>query len=607
MLRRATRILVPYIKIKTVLALTALLSVLLFSSCSGTDGNKNTLNVYSAEVVPGVDPITIVDRHSHAVARQVYEGLYEYHYLKYPYAISPVLAEDLPQVSPDGLTYTIKMKRGVLFADDPCFKETKGKGRELTAHDFVYSIKRGLASPFTQSIFFYSILSDIVEGVDAYRKASMNKKSFKFNDEISGIKALDKYTLQIKLKKTSAYFPDVLTRPNGFIVAKEAVEHYGSEFKYNPVGSGAFIIKEWKKDSQIVFIKSPSYTHGFYPSEGEPGDAEKGLLKDVGKPLPFLDKINMYILAEEQPRWINFNKGLIDIVVPDKDSYYDAFPTGGELSTPLAEKGIKVIKRPRLEVIYYSFNLDDKILGKNKYLRQAISTAYNGQKHNALFYNNQAVVANWVLPPNIFGFDPSYKNPYRQYSIKKAKELLKKAGYPGGKGLPPITMLITDSIAAKQIGEFFSKSMSEIGINIKLQSRNFGLLLKEINEDRNYHIVALQWRADLPFAEDFLRLFYSKAFAPGPNDSHFSNAEYDRLFEKAREIKESPEKLKILDRMRDIAVEESVLIPLINPTTITLAQPYVENYKPHILVGDMFKYVKIDNKKRSEIQKKYYK
>ena len=604
MLRRAIKIFIPYPLIPAVmLSLTALL----FSSCTGTNGNKNTLNVYSAEVVSGVDPITIVDRHSHTVARQVYEGLYEYHYLEYPYTIAPVLAEGLPKISPNGLTYTVKMKRGVFFADDPCFKKSKGKGRELTAHDFVYSIKRGLASPFTQSIFFYSILADVIEGVGAYRKASLNKKSFNFHNEISGIKALDKYTLHLKLKKTSAYFPDVLTRPNGFVVPREAVEYYGSEFKYNPVGSGAFLVKEWEKDSLIVFVKNPAYKHGFYPSKGEPGDAEKGLLKDVGKALPFLNKINMYILAEEQPRWLNFNKGLIDIVVPDKDSYYDAFPTGGELSITLKEKGIKVIKRPRLEVIYYSFNMDDKIIGKNKYLRQAISMAYNGQKHNALFYNNQAVVANWILPPNIFGFDPSYKNPYRQYNVTKAKALLKKAGYPNGNGLPPFTMLITDSIAAKQIGEFFSKSMNEIGIKIKLQSRNFGLLLKELSEDRNYQLVALQWRADLPFAEDFLRLFYSKAFAPGPNDSHFSNAEYDRLFVKATEIKESPEKLKILNRMRDIAVEETALIPLINPTTITLAQPYVENYKPHILVGNMFKYVRIDNKKRAAIQKEYYK
>ncbi|MCX6112416.1 MAG: ABC transporter substrate-binding protein, partial [Proteobacteria bacterium] len=579
-------------------------SIISLSSCSKNNKDEeNTLNVYSAEVVPGVDPITISDRYSHAVARQIYEGLYEYHYLKYPFTISPVLADGLPEVSKDGLTYTIKLKHGVFFADDPCFKDNKGKGRELVAQDFIYSIKRGLASTLTQSIFFYSILSDIVVGADDYRKISQNKKSFNFNKDIPGIIAVDKYTIQFKLKKTSAYFPGMLTRPNGFIVPKEAVEYYGEEFKNHPVGSGAFKITEWEKDSKIVFVKNPNYKHGFYPTEGEPGDAERGLLKDAGDTLPFLNKINMHILVEEQPRWLNFNRGLLDIVVPDKDSYYDAFPTGGELARNLADKGIKVTKRQKLEIIYYSFNMNNKTVGKNKYLRQAISLAYDGQKHNALFYNNQAFVSNWILPPNIFGFDPSYKNPYRQYNIAKARELMKKAGYPDGKGLPPLTMLITDSIAAKQIGEFFSKSVSELGVKINLQPRNFGLLLKELQDGRNFQIVSLQWRADLPCAEDFLRIFYSKAFAPGPNDSHFQNAEYDKLFEKASEMKEGPEKLKILNRMRDIAVEEAAVIPLVNPALITLAQPYVENYKPHILVGDVFKYVKIDNNKRDEIQK----
>ena len=592
---------------KILLLILSTLSIISLFSCSkNSQKEENTINVYSAEVIPGVDPIAISDRYSHAVARQIYEGLYEYHYLKYPYVISPVLAEDLPEISKDGLTYTIKLKKGIHFADDPCFKNNGGKGRELVANDFIYSIKRGLVSPLTQSIFFYSILSDIVVGVDEYKKASQNKKSFDFEKEIPGMLALDKYTIQFKLKKTSAYFPGMLTRPNGFVVPKESVETYAEEFKLHPVGSGAFKIKDWQKDSKIVFVRNPNYKHGFYPTDGEPGDAEKGLIKEAGEPLPFLDKINMYILVEEQPRWLNFNRGLLDIVVPDKDSYYDAFPTGGELARNLADKGIKVTKRQKMETVYYSFNMNDKIIGKNKYLRQAMSMAYDGQKHNALFYNNQAFVANWVLPPNVFGFDPSYKNPYRQYDIAKAKELMKKAGFPDGKGLPPLNMLITDSIAAKQIGEFFSKSVSEIGVKINLQPRNFGLLLKELIDGRNFQIVSLQWRADLPCAEDFLRMFYSKAFAPGPNDSHFQNQEYDKLFEKASEMKEGPEKLKLLNRMREIAVEEVIVIPLVNPALITLAQPYVENYKPHILVGDIFKYVKIDNNKREEVQKKYY-
>jgi len=553
-------------------------SILIFiASCSNDQKGKNILNVYSQEVITTVDPIEISDRHSHAVAKQVYEGLYEFHYLKPGFELYPALAESLPEIT-NKLTYTIKLKKGVLFADDPCFKKTGGKGREFTAQDFIYSIKRLLSSEKSKTSFVASIILEVV-------------KDFK---------ALDDYTVQFKLKRPSAYFPTILIRPGLFVVAKEAVDYYGKDFRYHPVGTGAFKIEQWEKNSKVVFVRNQNYHHGFYPKEGGPEDDKNGMLKDAGEPLPFLNKIVRYILVEEKPRWLKFNKGDVDIVALDKDSYYDAFPTSGVLSKDLQDKGINVIKMQRLETTYYIFNMEDKLIGSNKYLRQAISLAYDGQKHNALFYNNQAFVANWVLPPGIFGFDPSYKNPYRQYNanLKEAKRLLAKAGYPNGKGLPTIKLLITDSVAAKQMGELFAKSMADIGIKAELVSMNFSLELQELEKTkRRFHIASLQWKADLPFAEDFLRIFYSKAFTPGPNDSHFKNSEYDLLFDKASQMGPGPEKMKILNRMRDIAVEECSIIPVINPVSMILTQPYVHNYRSHVIVGDDYKYVRVDHKK----------
>ena len=589
--------------------LSVLIVPVVISACSfGNKDEQNILNVYSNEVIPGLDPMTISDRYSHTAARQIYEGLYEYHYLKNNFEIYPVLADGMPEVSNKGLTYTIKLKQGVTFSDDQAFKTTKGKGRELTADDFIYSIKRVIVSPYTRSFFFNSLLSDIIVGLEDFKKSASEKaSSFSFEQEIPGMKALDKYTIQFKLKRPSAYFPGILTRPNAFVVAKEAVEYYGPDFKFHPVGSGPFKMQEWEKETKLTLVRNPNYHHGRYPSEGASGDSEKGMLDDAGKPVPFLTKIVRYILVEEQPRWLNFNRGLLDIVTLDKDSYYDAFPTGSTLSENLKERGVKVIKTPQLDISYYCFNMTDNVVGKNKYLRQAISLAYDGNKHNALFFNNQAYVANWVLPPDIFGFDASYKNPYRQFNVEKAKKLMVKAGFPGGKRLPPLTMLITDSIASKQTGEYFAKSLEEIGIKVNLQPMNFGLLLHEVDEGRNFHVAAVQWRADLPFPEDFLRIFYSKAFSPGPNHSRFSNAEYDKLFERSLQLAPGPEKLRLLNRMRDIAVEQAAIIPLINPVTITLTQPYVYNYRPHVLVGDMYKYVKINPEQKKQVQKKFYK
>jgi ABC-type transport system substrate-binding protein len=589
---------------KKLLGLVMILSI--FGSCSiGHREEKNVLNVYSYEVIPGLDPMVIADRHSHTAARQIYEGLYEYHYLKNNFEIYPVLADGMPEITNKGLTYTVKLKKGVTFADDPCFKQTKGKGRELTADDFIYSIKRGMVSSYTKGLFFNSILADLVVGLDEFKKAS-EKKDFHFDQEVAGMKALDKYTIQFNLKKTSVYFPGILTRPNAFVVAKEAVDQYGPDFKFHPVGSGPFKLQEWEKESKLVLVRNPNYKHGTYPTEGAPEDKDNGMLKDAGAKLPFLAKVVRYILVEEQPRWLNFNRGLLDIVTLDKDSYYDAFPTGNKLADNLKERGIKVIRTPQLDIYFYTFNMEDKIIGKNKYLRQAISLAYDGQKYNALFYNSQAYVANWILPPGIFGFDPAYKNPYRQYNIAKAKKLMAKAGYPNGKGLAPITMLIPDSIASKQMAEHFAKSLEDIGVKIVLRPMNFGLLLNELEQERNFQIASLKWRADLPFPEDFLRTFYSKAFSPGPNHAKYSNAEYDKLFEKVSQLPQGPEKLRILNKMRDLIAEQAIMIPLVNPVQITLTQPYVYNYRPHVLVGDIYKYVKIDLEQKKQVQKKYY-
>lgn len=582
------------------------LTLVVCFSCTGDSKKNNTLNLYLSEIIPGVDPITIRDRHSHELARQVYDGLYEYNYVKSSFQLYPIIADGMPTISNNGLTYTIKIKQNIHFSDDKCFKSTGGKGKELTASDVVYSLKRSIVTPETQSMFFSMALTDILVGGEEFKKEANKSKTFDIDKELPGLKAIDKYTVVFNLRKAPAYFPVMLMRPNAFIVPREAVEYYGAQFKYHPVGSGAFVVESWDKDSKIVLSKNPNYNHVKFPSfDGSP-DEDPSLMRYAGKQLPFLDKIVYYFLLDEAPRWINFNKGVIDVVILDKDSYFDAFPTAGNLAKSLEDKGIHVHKTPRLETTYFSFNMEDKIVGSNKYLRQAISLAYDGKKHNALFYNNQAALANWLLPPGIFGFDAGYKNQYRQHNIEKAKKLLAKAGYPDGKGLAPLNMLLTESIASKQIGEFFAKSLSEIGVKINFIPMNLTELDEEVSTKRNYQILSFQWKADLPIPEDFLRLLYSKAVYPGPNDSRFKNLEYDKLFDKVSFMKESPEKIRLLNRMREIAEDECPIISLVNPHVIRLSQSYVENYRPHIIIDNMYKYVKINPELREETHSKYY-
>ena len=255
-------------------------------------------------------------------------------------------------------------------------------------------------------------------------------------------------------------------------------------------------MQEWEKESKLVLVRNPNYKHGIYPTEGAPEDKDNGMLKDAGAKLPFLAKVVRYILVEEQPRWLNFNRGLLDIVTLDKDSYYDAFPTGSKLDDNLKKKGIKVIKTPQLDIYFYSFNMEDKIVGKNKYLRQAISLAYNAQKHNDLFYNNQAYVANWILPPGIFGFDPAYKNPYTQYNIEKAKSLLLSKGFKynekqelfDSQGNRVNFSLITNAgnKIREAMGAQIKQDLEKIGIKVDFSPINFNVLVDRLSNSLDW-------------------------------------------------------------------------------------------------------------------------
>lgn len=549
-------------------------------SCNN-DNEQKVLHTYLSGVVPSLDPMFVTDRYSHTVTRQVYEGLYQYHYLKQPYSLEPVIAEGMPKVSKDGRTYSINIKKGIFFIDDDCFEQNNGKGRELTADDVIYSFDRVMKSPTTKGILFADLMRKTVKQI---------------------IKK-DTYSIIFKLNHRTPFFPDMLTRPNGFIVAKEAVKFYGKDFCKHPVGTGPFKLDEYGMNDKIILVKNKKYNSTLYPNEGAFNDEAKGLLKAKGHALPFLDKVVIYILPDEEPRWMNFLKGVIDIVVPDKDTYYNAFPVAGELAPKLASLNIRVIKMLKLETNFFIFNLRKGIFTNNKKLRQAVSLAFDTEKYNALFRNNQVVLANWLLPPNTFGYEADARNPYIGKNLKKAKDLLKQASF-NMKNAPKLKVLVRDSLAGKQIGKFFQTEMKEIGIKVELIQKKFSEIIKQLPTWKAYDIAFLRWRIDFPIVEDPLRLLYSEAASPGPNRSGYINKKYDKLYNKISNLPEGLEKFQLIKKARKIAREDVPLVPLFHPMLITLHHNYVKNYKPHLLVGDMFKYIDIDLKERKRILKK---
>ena len=557
---------------------TAVLAVVLgFSACTKKKvSNEKVLNIAVRSKIKGMDPIYANDLYSSNEVARVYEGLLQYHYLKRPYTLVPNLAESMPTVSEDGFTYTFKIKKGVMFHDDKAFPE--GKGRELVAEDFVFAIKR-LADPKLQGLGFW-LLDGKIAGLNEWRKKNADRSKVDYSEEVEGLKATGRYTLQFKLSKPFPQFLYSLAMPFTFAVAKEVVDHYGKEFLNHPVGTGPFVLPVFNQTNKITYTKNPKYREVLYPSEGAEKFRKMGFMKDAGKKLPLVDKIVVNIITEDQPRWLNFNKGKVDYVKVPKDNFDAAIPTGNSLSPELKKKQVSLMIDPSLDVTYTAFN-HDKDLFRNAKLRQAMSLAYDVTKANKLFYNNTAMPAQSVVPPGIAGNIAGFVNPYRGYGkegqVAEAKKLLAEAGYPDGKGLPEITYDCPSSTVSRQIGEYFKKQMAAIGINIKVITNPWPELQKKITK-RQVMTYGIAWGADYPDAENFLQLLYGPNKSPGANGSGYDNPELNRLFKVAAVMQDTPERTALYEKMNRIAAEQMPWIYGVHRQSFLLVHGWLKNH-----------------------------
>jgi len=576
----------------------AVLGVICFSLVACTHRKlepPNTLHLSTEAKIKGLDPIFADDVYAGLQTSQVYETLLQYHYLKRPYVLVPLLADSMPTISQDGLTYTFPIKKGVLFQDDRAFAATEGKGREMTAEDVVYSFKR-LADPKLVSSGWW-ILDGKVAGLNAWREMASRSKVTDYTSDVEGLKALDRYTVQIKLTKRSAQFLYSLAMPFTAIVPKEAVETYGKEFLNHPVGTGPFRLAEYNPNSKIIWDKNPTYRKELYPSEGEAGDREAGLMEDAGKSLPLSDRIVVQVMVERQPAWLNFLAGKLDMSAIPKDNFASAITPTQELSQELKAKGIQLTKSPSIDITHGAFNMEDPVLGKNKYLRQAISLAYDEATFINLFFNGRAIPAQGPIPPGLAGYDASLKNPYRQFNIAKARDLMIKAGYPGGQGLGPLEYSTTAETLGRQQAEYAQKMMEAIGVKLKVNSYSWPQFTEAV-KNKKAQLWDQAWLADYPDAENFLQLFYSKNATPGPNDSNYSNPEYDRLYEKALTLSDGPERTDLYQKMVAIVVEDCPWIFGSHRLSYVLTQPWLKNYKPNDFDHGRWKYYRVETNLR---------
>ncbi len=547
-----------------------------------------TLEVFSNSPIASLDPIMGTDVYSVQAMSKVYEGLYEYHYLKRPFTLSPNLAEAMPEVSEDRLTYTIKIRKDVYFQDDPCFEN--GKGRLLTAHDFIYSWKR-LLDPKNAAKQAW-ILDGKIEGFDAWQENRNQEAAADYDTPISGLQATDDYTLKIKLVKPSAQFVNFLTMTPTFVVAKEAIEYYKDDFNNHLVGTGPFAVESYNpNDNKIVYVKNKKFRKVYFPTEGDI-EFQKMIDQYGGKQMPFVDKIVTNIVAEEQPRWLQFQKKKADYIdLRGGTVELNILEKNHQLKQEYKDKGMKIFTKEDISVGYTVFNTQHELF-KNKKLRQAISLAFDRDKQNTIFSNGRSSYQHTTIPKGFAGHDPDYKAPYGYFDLLKAKQLLQEAGYPEGKGLPKITYNTSIGVNSKKGAEFLQQNMKAIGIDLVIVQDLFPQLIEKTDKGATM-MHGMAWSPDYPDAETFLSLFYSKGELKR-SYGKYDNSIYDAMYEQASKLEDGPERTKLYKKMAEHIAENVPVIVSMKKGDIYVYHDYVKNLIFTDFHAGLEKYVDID-------------
>ncbi len=599
---------------KLLFSLLAAFSIILFScgdSSKDDSGQSSEIVLYHQlrAKVQTLDPANIGDSMSHAVSAEIFECLYGYHYLKRPYEIIPVLAEGMPQVSQDHLTYTIKIKKGIYFHDDKCFKG--GRGRQVKASDFVFSWMR-IADIKSRSKMWWVFDNKIV-GLDEFREYTKGCKSaddVDYSKIVEGLQALDDYTLEIKLKKPWPQIMFVLAYLPSAVIAQEAVEYYRQDIGSNPIGTGPFKLKIWNRGSYIEMVKNPTYKFDPYPSEGQPQDFENGLLADAGKAMPFVDRIIWRIMEEDQPRWLMFLKGSIDITSIPKDNFGQAISSGQKLTEQMRQRDIQLAAFGEPSTFWVGMNNDDPILGKNKPLRLAISCAIDREKYIELFLNGRGSVSYGYIPPIMPGYDPNIKNySHTEYNQEKAKKYLEEAVRLNGGPLPEFKLSLggTDT-TYRQMGQFLKTALEAIGLKIEVEPLDWPTYLERLRT-KNVQLYSSGWIADYPDVKNFMQVYYSKN-SPWPNSSNYNNPEFDRIYEQAAVMDDSPERTELYRKAERILVEDAPVAFMYHRIWYSMYHSWICNFKPQAYYPEscgygFSKYYRIDTEKRMAYRVKY--
>ena len=656
------------------------------------DGGKNILYSAFTERPKHLDPVQSYSENEAVFNAQIYEPPLQYHYLKRPYTLVPLSAVEMPRpryfdkdgrALPDNADpkriaysiYDIRIKPGIRYQPHPAFaREAGGKliyhnltpealepiyalsdfkeqgTRELTAEDYVYEIKR-LAHPRLHLPIF-GLMSDYIAGLKEYaetlKKANEELVIKEGKDSwldltrypLEGAQVIDRYTYRIKIKGKYPQFVYWLAMPFFAPVPVEVDRFYSQPgmveknitLDWYPVGTGPYMLAENNPNNRMVLERNPNFHGETYPSGGESLDAKEGLLKDAGKPLPFIDRAVFSREKESIPYWNKFLQGYYDASGISSDSYDQAVQSGpqGEavVTESMREKGIRLETSVATSIIYMGFNMLDPVVGgyteRARKLRQAISIAVDYEEYISIFANGRGIPAQGPIAPGIWGFRHGKEgvNPLvydwidagpRRKPIEAAKKLLAEAGYPEGRdaksGEP---LLLNFDVTArgpddKARLDWLRKQFAKLNLQLVVRATDYNRFQEKIRKG-DAQIFYWGWNADYPDPENFLFLLagpQGKVKFDGENAANYDNLEYNELFEQMKNMENGTERQAIIDRMVAIARNDAPWLWGFHPKDFSLLHGWMHNVKPNQMARNNLKYERIDAGLREEKRREW--
>ena len=552
----------------------------------------------------GFDPAQISDLYSNYVVSNIMEAPLQYDYLARPAQLRPRTAAAMPEVSGDFRALTIRIRPGIYFQDDPAFK---GRRRELTAHDYVYSAKR-IYDPRWKSPNYSSLATSKLIGLEELRKQAQATGRFDYEREVDGMRALDRFTFQIRLAEPEPRFIFNLADARIFgAVAREVVELYGDEMMAHPVGTGPFVLGQWKRSSFIVLERNPTYREELYDAQAPADDprAQKFAAALKGRRLPLVDRVELSVINESQPRWLAFLNGEQDCANVPLEFVNQAVPFG-KVAPALAKRGIELDRIINPDIAVTFFNMEDPTVGgyapEKVALRRAISLGYDVDEEIRLVRNNAMMPAQSPVPPGILGYDPNFRSEMSRFDRAAARALLDTYGYldrngDGWREQPdgsPLVLLMACEASQldRLFNELWKRHMTALGLKMEFRVNQWPENAKNARAGKLMMWI-LGWSATAPDADAFFAL----AFGPNkgaPNYARFEDKEYDRLYEIQRTSPDGPQRDAAMFELKRRFVTFLPYKVHGHRYVNDVMHPWLVGYRRHPFSRDFFKYIDVD-------------